>query len=470
MATTDFTVAIELGSSRISGIAGKRNEDDSLQVLAYAHEDASAFIRKGVIYNIDKAAQALTLIVGRLQEQLHASIAKVYVGIGGESLRAVKNVVNRTLDEDSIVSQTLVDAICDENLEIPLVGMDILDVAPQEYKIDKSLQADPVGVAGRVVTGQFLNIVARAALKKNLERSFEIAGTGIADLLVAPLAQAKAVLTDSEMRSGCALVDFGAGTTTVSIYKNNLLRYLTVLPLGGGNITRDLTSLQLEEEEAENLKRTYGDALYEEPEESKEPAACTVGDGRHIALSVLNDIVEARAEEILANVWNQLQLSGYEGKLFAGVVFTGGGANLKHLEEAFLKVSKAEHLKIRTARTVRLAVQGLDKTLPDDCRETTLLGLLAAGKESCGVKEAPKQPERQPIPQQSTFTGFDQDVAAAAGQAATPASTTAGEKGTGADKPAKKKEEKPASKKNKSGGIWGKFTSMTDNLFGDEDF
>ncbi len=464
MATTDFTAAIELGSSRISGIAGKRNEDDTLQVLAYAREDASSFIRKGVIYNIDKAAQALTLIVGRLEEQLHASIAKVYVGIGGESLRAVKNVVSRTLKEDSIVTQELVDAICDENLEIPLVDMDILDVAPQEYKIDKNLQADPVGVAGGNVTGQFLNIVARAALKKNLERSFEVAKTGIADLLVAPLAQAKAVLTENETRSGCALVDFGAGTTTVSVYKNHLLRYLSVLPLGGNNITRDLTSLQLEEEEAENLKRLYGDARYEEAGESEEPATCTVSDGRHIPLSTLNDIVEARAEEILANVWNQLQLSGYEGKLFSGIVFTGGGANLKHLEEAFMKVSKAERMKLRTARTVRMEVRGLDKTLQDDCRATTLLGLLAAGKEYCGVKETPKQADKQPAAQQGTFSGFEVDEPVRQAAATSPAAG----KSANNVKPAKKKEEKPSSKKNKGGGIWGKVTKLTDNLFTDD--
>ena len=173
MATTEFIAAIELSSSKISGIAGKKNSDGSIQVLAYAREDASSFIHKGVIYNIDKTAQALTSIINKLESQLNNSIAKVYVGIGGQSLRTVKNAVSRVLEEEGIISQELVDAISDENLEVPLMDMSVLDVAPQEYKIDNNLQADPVGVAGKRITGNFLNIVARASLKKNLEHSFE---------------------------------------------------------------------------------------------------------------------------------------------------------------------------------------------------------------------------------------------------------------------------------------------------------
>ena len=105
MATTDFIAAIELSSSKISGIAGKKNSDRSIQVLAYAREDASSFIHKGVIYNIDKTAQALTSITNKLENQLNNSIAKVYVGIGGQSLRTVRNAVSRTLEEESIISQ-----------------------------------------------------------------------------------------------------------------------------------------------------------------------------------------------------------------------------------------------------------------------------------------------------------------------------------------------------------------------------
>lgn len=161
MATTEFIAAIELGSSKITGVAGRKNSDGSMQILAYAQEDSSTFIRKGVIFNLDKTAQSLTSIINRLEGELKNSIAKVYVGIGGQSLRTVRNVVSRDLEEEAIISEELVSAIGDENVAIPVVDMDILDVAPQEYKVGNNLQANPVGLVGSHIEGRFLNIVAR---------------------------------------------------------------------------------------------------------------------------------------------------------------------------------------------------------------------------------------------------------------------------------------------------------------------
>ena len=180
MATTEFIAAIELGSSKITGVAGRKNSDGSMQVLAYAQEDSSTFIRKGVIFNLDKTAQSLTSIINRLEGELKNSIAKVYVGIGGQSLRTVRNVVSRDLEGEAIISEELVSAIGDENIAIPVVDMDILDVAPQEYKVGNNLQANPVGLVGSHIEGRFLNIVARASVRKNLEHCFQQAKIDIA--------------------------------------------------------------------------------------------------------------------------------------------------------------------------------------------------------------------------------------------------------------------------------------------------
>lgn len=393
MATTDFIAAIELSSSKIAGIAGKKNSDGSIQVLAFAHEEASSFVRKGGIYNIDKAAQALNNIVDKLKGQLGSTPAKVYVGISGQSLHAVKNYVESTVNDEGRVSSELVDRLCDENRQAVPAEMHILDVVPQEYKIDNILYVDPIGVTGQTITGEFLNIVARTVLKKNLEDSFAQVEVEIADdPIVAPLALSNAILTIDEMRAGCALVDFGADTTTVAVYKNNILRHLCVLPLGGNNITRDIASLQMEEHEAEQLKQQYGNAICEE-EEGGNPTTCLMENGRTINLADINNLVEARTEEILANAWNMIQSSGYADKLLAGIVFTGGASNLKNLEEAFKKLSKVE--KIRTAKFVRETVYGFGEFLKDGSYNT-LLGLLMAGKENCCKPEAEKQIIEEP--------------------------------------------------------------------------
>lgn len=480
MATTEFIAAIELGSSKITGIAGRKNSDGSMQVLAYAKENSSSFIRKGVIYNLDKTAQSLTSIINRLEGELKNSIAKVYVSIGGQSVRTVRNVVSRDLNEEMIISQELVDAICDENLAIPLIDMDVLDVAPQEYKIGNNLQADAVGVAGSHIEGRFLNIVARSSIKKNLERCFAQAKVEIADLLIAPLITGNAVLTESERRSGCALVDFGADTTTLSVYKSNILRFLTVLPLGGNSITRDIASLQMEEEEAEYLKVKYGNALYVE-EEGEAPATASLEDGsRNIELLTLNNIIDARSEEIIANVWNQLQQSGYEDKLLSGIIITGGAANLANLDEAFRKKCKID--KIRVARSIRNTIHIADSMLKKDGTQNTLFGMLFEGKENCCLTEStptPKPPIKpDPKPEPEPITGgdiFGNDEELKKQEEAAKAAKRQREEDEKRRKEEEKKRKEEEKKKrgeerrNRTGWFKSTFDSLSEKIFSDED-
>lgn len=471
MATTDFIAAIELSSSRMAGVAGMKNSDGSMQVLAYAREEASSFMHKGVIYNIDKTAQALTSIINKLEAQLNNSIAKVYVGIGGQSLRTVKNAISRTLneEEDSMtqITQQLIDEISDENINYPLAEMNILDVEPQEYMIDNTLSAEPVGVTGQRITAYFLNIVARTTLKKNLEQSFKQAKVEIADLIVAPKALAQAVLTENDMRLGCALVDFGADTTTVTIYKKNILRYLSVLPLGGNNITRDITVEKMEEDAAEKLKLQYGDALYQE-EDSENPAMCMLEDGSSLALSKLNDIIGARCEEILANVWNQIQQSGYESKLFAGVIFTGGASNMKHLEDSFRKISKVE--KLKTVKAIQGTVHGCNEMLSKDGTHCTLLGLLAKGRENCCLQERVTSTATQNIPEH-TADFFQDDETLKEQEAAARIAKAQREKEEKELRERKRKEdeERRRKEKKKKGWFTRTFENFTDNFLNDED-
>ena len=383
MVTTDFIVAIELGSSKITGIAGKKNPDGSIQVLAVASERSSDFIRKGVIYNLDKTAQSLKSIIKKLESSIKASIGRVYIGVGGQSLRTIRNTEVRHLEEETKISQELIDSIMDSNREVPIIDQEILEVAPQEYKVGINLIADPVGVPTDHIEGRFLNIISRNSLKQNIDKCFMQANVDIADYVTAPIAVADSVLTNAEKRSGCMLVDFGADTTTVSIYKNNILRHLAVIPLGGNNITKDICSQQIEEEEAEELKVRYGSA-YTEPSADDDAKKYLLEGKCSIEADLLEDIVEARVNEILSNVWNQVVLSGYADKLLSGAVLTGGGSNLRNIEEAFTKISKIE--KVRVAKDTQLTVKGAIE-LKKDGTQTTILSLLAAGRENCSLPE-----------------------------------------------------------------------------------
>lgn len=380
-AVKDFIVAIELGSSKLTGMAGKRNSDGSIQIFAYAREEASAFIRKGIIYNINKTVLGLTSIINKLEEQLEAEIAKVYVGIGGQSLHSEKNFVVEHLPRETAITPDIVNQLIANNRQTRYPDRDILDVIPQEYKVKNTNHLDPVGIISNEIEGHFLNIVARTSVKRNIITCFEQAGIEIAGFFISPLVLADAVLQENEMRLGCALIDCGADTTTVAIYKQGLLRHLAVIPLGGNNITKDICSLQIEEEDAEMLKCTYGSG-FTLPDENSDDDKYPINESRNIQAKLLNEIVGARTEEIVANVRNQIMLAGYSDKLTAGYVLTGGGANLRNLQGAFMQ--KGKYIKIRIAGTVNMPIKATEQELyAKNGRLNTLFALVAAGKENC---------------------------------------------------------------------------------------
>ena len=161
MAAKDFIVAIELGSSKVTGIAGKKNLDGSIDVLAVVKEDSSSFIHKGVVYNIDKTALCLTNIVNKLKAQLKTEITQVYVGVGGQSIRSIRNVISRDLSADTKVTQDMVIELMDSNRNMKYPDLEILDAVAQEYKVDSQLQIDPVGIQCSRLEGNFLNILER---------------------------------------------------------------------------------------------------------------------------------------------------------------------------------------------------------------------------------------------------------------------------------------------------------------------
>ena len=305
MAAKDFIVAIELGSSKMTGIAGRKNLDGSINVLAVVREDSSSFIRKGVVYNIDKTALCLTNIVNKLTAQLKTKITQVYVGVGGQSIRSVKNVIARDLPSDTKVTQEVVINLMDVNSNWRYPDQEILDVATQEYKVDSQTQIDPVGIQCSHIEGNFLNILERKTFYKNLNKCFETARINVAEMYLAPLALADSVLTEAEKRSGCALVDIGADTTTVSVYSKNLLRHLAVIPLGSGNITKDIASLQMEESDAERMKLKYACA-YTDNSEIDNTMRLPIDTERQVESRKFIEIVEGRLEEIIENVWCQI--------------------------------------------------------------------------------------------------------------------------------------------------------------------
>ena len=384
VAAKEFIVAIELGSSKMTGIAGQKNLDGSINVLAVVKEDSSSFIRKGVVYNIDKTAQCLTSIIKKLENQLKTEITQVYVGVGGQSIRSVRNVIAKDLPADTIVTQDMIIDLMDSNRNMKYPDQEILDAAVQEYKVDSQYQLDPVGIQSTHLEGNFLNILERKAFYRNLNKCFETAGINVAEMYLAPLALADSVLTEAEKRSGCALVDLGADTTTVSVYSKNILRHLAVIPLGGNNITKDLATLQIEESDAEKMKLKYASA-FTDNNDIDNNLKYSIDAERQVESRKFIEIVEGRLEEIIENVWYQIP-SEYYDKLLGGIILTGGGSNMKDIEKAFMNHTHVD--KIRIAKFVTHTINSNNEDIKaHDGKMNTLLGLLAKGDINCAGDE-----------------------------------------------------------------------------------
>lgn len=376
----EFIVAIELGSSKMTGIAGKKNLDGSIKVLAVVREDSTSCIRKGVVYNIDKTVQMLTSIVTKLERTLKTNIEHVYVGVGGQSIRSVKNTNVKELPADTIVTQDMINELMDANRSMQYPEQEILDAATQEYKVDNQYQLDPVGIQCSRLQGNFVNILWRKSFYRNINKCFDNAGIAIAEMYLAPLALADAVLTDAEKRGGCVLVDLGADTTTVAVYYKKILRNLTVIPLGGNNITKDIASLQMEEKDAEKMKLEYASA-FTDPNDIDPTKTYPIDAERSVEQRKFVDIVEARVQEIIENVWCQVP-SEYYDKLLGGIILTGGGSNMRNITRAFRIHTHME--KIRIAKFVSQTIISNNPAInAKDGTMCTILGLLAKGDMNC---------------------------------------------------------------------------------------
>ena len=380
----EFIVAIELGSTNIIGVAGKKNIDGSISILSVIKEDSTSCINKGVVYNIDKTVQCLTNIIKRLETSLKAKVAQVYVGVGGQSIRSVKNTLIKELPLDTVVTLDMVNELMDANRSMTYPAQEVLDAITQEYKVDAQYQLDPVGIQCTRLEANLLNILWKKSFYRNLNKCFDNAGIAIAEMYLAPLALADSVLTDVEKRVGCVLVDLGAETTTVSVYYRNILRHLAVIPLGGNNITIDIASLQMDDENAEKMKRKYASA-YTDSKDLDENLKYSIDEDRQVDSKTFIEIVEARLEEIIKNVWYQVP-SEYTDKLLGGFIITGGVSKMKNIEKAF-----KQHTGVDKIRIANFVQETINSNIPEitahDATMNTVLGLIAKGDMNCAGDE-----------------------------------------------------------------------------------
>jgi len=200
----DMIVAVELGSTAIRAIAGKKESGGTMKILAFAQDNTPHCIRKGMVDNMDRTMLAISKVVKQLDEKLNVHIKRIYIGLSGQSLHSVINTVSKQFETKILIDNRIIDQMKDMNLSMVYPDYEILEVIPQEYRIGNRLIQDPVGMLSEQIEANFLNIIARKSLRENIEKCVQGAGFELAEVLLSPLCAADALLSTNEKRSGCA--------------------------------------------------------------------------------------------------------------------------------------------------------------------------------------------------------------------------------------------------------------------------
>lgn len=384
-----FIVGIDLGTSKIVGVLGRKNEQGVITILASETIPSDSCVRYGVIYNIDEAAGKIKKLINLLENKTAKKIGKVYVSVAGKSLRAIDHSETQVLVDDTTVTFGLLDKMEQQaKLNKPQFFTNYSVIAP-EYYLDGKHEESPIDKNATTVEGHYRLIVGRPNIKNNLQKAItEKCHVDIAGYIVGPVATAALVLEEADRQAGCALVDFGAGTTTVSIYKDGLLRHLTVIPFGGRTISKDVAALGFAPDSAETYKIRYGKV-------GKDKSKPTEGEtiSPDVDLRELNKVIQLRQDEILLNVINLIRQSGYADKLNAGIIAIGGASQLNGLIEYFADKSK---LPVRKGGVKRVYINNVSEIVQNPTY-TQSLGTLLFGSENCEKKEDEQEAATSPI-------------------------------------------------------------------------
>ncbi len=336
MKESKIIVALDIGTTKTCVIVGRLNLDGLLEVLGVGRAHSQG-MQRGVIHNIAEMVEAIRTAVSEAESNAGYKITDVYVGIAGQHIKSLKHrgYRMRSNHKEEITQEDVDMLVADMKKMVLPPGEKIIHIIPQEFTVDnESGVANPIGMAGTRIEADFHIVTGQESSTENIDTCIKRAGLELKGLILEPIASAAAVLEADEKEVGVALVDIGGGTTDVAIYYNNILRHTAVIPCGGNLVTEDVkVAFQLIKKSAEDLKVKCGSAMAVE-KMSYEVVSITGLSGRapkQVNVKSLALVIQARMEEIMTLVNNEIIRSGYENKLAAGIVLTGGGGQLRNL-------------------------------------------------------------------------------------------------------------------------------------------
>ena len=341
MEKENIAVGLDIGTTKIVAMIGKKNAYGKLEILGVG-KSKSLGVSRGVVNNITQTIQSIQQAILEAENNSGYKIKDVVVGIAGQHIRSIQHsdYISRSNPEE-VIGGSDIDLLINQVHKLAMLpGEEIIHVLPQEFKIDgQSDVKEPIGMYGGRLESSFHVVVGQASSIRNVGRCIQSSGIELSGLTLEPLASSDAVLSQEEKEAGVALIDIGGGTTDLAIFKDGIIRHTAVIPFGGNVITDDIKEgCSIIEKQAELLKVKFGSAW---PGENKDNEIVSIPglrgrEPKEISLKNLSKIINARVVEIIEQVFTEVRAYGHEDprkKLIAGIVLTGGGAQLMHIKQ-----------------------------------------------------------------------------------------------------------------------------------------
>ena len=329
---TDFLVALDVGTSKIVCLIGQVIDSHSIEVISMGSYPSSG-LKKGVVVNIDATTDAIQKSVDQAVSSFDGKIKNVYVGIAGQHIKSLNSHGIVRIENKEVTSKDI-DGVIDmaQDVSIPSDQM-LLHVLPKEFYIDDldSIR-EPLGMSGAKLGAHVHLVTCAVTAMQNIEKCVRRSGLNIDGFVLEQLASSYSVLSDDEKELGVCIVDIGGGTTDIAIFNNGSITFTGVIPIAGDQVTSDIAvALRTPTPQAEDIKQKYGCAVSDFTQDDEVIAVPGVGGRppRDLSRRSLADIIEPRYVELFELVKAEIERNGFESKIPAGIVLTGGTSQIE---------------------------------------------------------------------------------------------------------------------------------------------
>jgi cell division protein FtsA len=382
----NLIVGLDIGTSKVVVIVGEVRPDGTIDVVGLGSQPSRG-LKKGVVVNIESTVQSIQRAVDEAERMAGCRIHSVYTGISGSHIRglnshgvtAIKNQEVAPEDVERVIEAARVVAIP--------ADQQILHILPQEFIIDsqEGIQ-DPVGMSGVRLEARAHIVTGAVSAAQNIVKCVQRCGLEVDDIILQQLASSRAVLTQDERELGVCLLDIGGGTTDLAVFTHGAISHTAVIPIAGDQVTNDIAvAFRTPTQSAEEIKIRHACCLKQLARPAERIDVASVGDraARSLSRYELAEVVEPRYEEFFEMAQAQLQRSGFESLIAAGVVLTGGGSRMEGVVELAEDIL---HMPVRLG--LPHDVTGLQDVVRNPLYSTAV-GLLLFGNENRPVKPGP---------------------------------------------------------------------------------